>query len=149
MDRVDCLTAGGSLISISRICDLIKLDFLIKEKIVCLHVQSALFRVLKANELLVSSNDMFLPSKNYKRKLFKKFKWDIPGNSLFDDQLLDVKGQILNKTVQSILFLGNDLIIEIGDDYKIEVLSCTMEKGREIFRVFKKGNIDCHTVIET
>ena len=63
MNIVDYLKAGSRLNSISRICDLIKIDFISEGKVICLHSQSALMRGLKKNELLISSNDIFLPSK--------------------------------------------------------------------------------------
>ena len=51
MNIVDYLTAGSRLNSISRICDLIKIDFISEGKVICLHSQSALMRGLKNNEL--------------------------------------------------------------------------------------------------
>ena len=149
MSIIDCLKKGSSLISISRVCDLIKLDFVNETGLVCLHVQSALMRGLKRDELLISSNDIFLPSRHYKKKLLKKFKWDIPGDSLFDDQLFNFKNEILNKKLQTVQFLGKDLILEFDDNYKIEILSCTLENERELFRIFKKGNLDSHIVVES
>ena len=137
------------LINISRVCDLIKLDFSIKDSIVCLHIQSSLMRGLKANKLLISSSDMFLPSKHYKEKRFKKFKWDIPGNSLFDDQLDDCKEKFINKKLNLISILEKDLILNFDDDYKIEVLAYTLEPDRELFRIFRKGDLDSHLVFET
>ena len=149
MSIVDCLTNGSSLISISRVCDLIKLDFTNETDFICLHVQSALMRGLKRDELLISSNDIFLPSRRYKKKLFKKFKWDMPGDSLFDDQLFNFKNEILNKKLHSVQILGKDLILEFDDDYKIEILSCTLENEREFFRIFRKGDLDSHIVVES
>ena len=149
MDIVDYLKAGSRLNSISRICDLIKIDFISEDKVVCLHSQSALMRGLKNNELLISSNDIFLPSKQYKKKLFRKFKWDIPGNTLFDDQLYDFRDGIINKKIVSIEMLTKDLILYFEGNYRIEILAWTLEPGRELFRVFKKGDLDSHFVIES
>lgn len=149
MDIVDYLKAGSRLNSISRICDLIKIDFISEGKVVCLHSQSALMRGLKNNELLISSNDIFLPSKQYKKKLFRKFKWDIPGNTLFDDQLYDFRDGIINKKIVSIEMLTKDLILYFEGNYRIEILAWTLEPGRELFRVFKKGDLDSHFVIES
>ena len=149
MNIVDYLTAGSRLNSISRICDLIKIDFISEGKVICLHSQSALMRGLKNNELLISSNDIFLPSKQYKKKLFRKFKWDIPGNTLFDDQLMVFEKEVINKNLLSVHVLGKDLILELDDNYKIEILSCTLEKGRELFRMFIKGELDSHIVFDS
>ena len=149
MDIVDYLKAGSRLNSISRICDLIKIDFISEGKVICLHSQSALMRGLKNNELLISSNDIFLPSKQYKKKLFRKFKWDIPGNTLFDDQLYDFRDGIIHKKIVSIEMLTKDLILYFEGNYRIEILAWTLEPGRELFRVFKKGDLDSHFVIES
>lgn len=149
MKSVDYLKNGSRLVSILRICDLIKLDFSTEDGLVCLHIQSALMRGLKGEELLISSYDLFLPSKNYKKRLFKKFKWDIPGNSLFDDQLYDFKDKILNKQILSAEMWGKDLILKFEEDYKIEVLAYTFETDREFFRIFKKGDLDSHIVVES
>ena len=149
MNIIDCLKNGSRLVSISRVCDLIKFDFSNDDGQICLHVQSALMRGLKKDELLISSNDLVLPSKNYKKKLFKKFKWDIPGNSLFDDQLCGFKDRILNKKILSVEMLGKDLILNFDGGYKIEILACTLDAEREFFRIFKKGDLDSHMVIES
>ena len=149
MKTVDCLKNESRLVSISRICDLIKIDFSTEDGYVCLHIQSALMRGLKKNELLISSYDLFLPSKNYRKKLFKKFKWDIPGNSFFDDRLDDFKNEIINKKILSVEMFGKDLVLKFEGNYRIEILSWTLEAGREIFRIFKKGVLDSHMVIET
>lgn len=149
MNIVDYLKAGSRLNSISRICDLIKIDFISEGKVICLHSQSALMRGLKNKELLISSNDIFLPSKQYKKKLFRKFKWDIPGNTLFDDQLMVFEKEVINKNLLSVHVLGKDLILELDDNYKIEILSCTLEKGQELFRMFIKGELDSHIVFDS
>lgn len=149
MEIFDYLSKGGILIGISRVCDLIKLDFSIRDEIICLHIQSSLMRVLKENKLLMSSNDLFLPSKHFKKKPFKRFKWDIPGNSFFDDQLTNIKEQILYKPLCLISILEKDLILNFDDGYKIEILACTLEKERELFRIFRKGDLDSHLIFET
>ena len=149
MNTIDCLKNGSRLISISRVCDLIKLDFSTEDGTVCLHVQSALMRGLQKEQLLISSTDIFFPSKNYKKKLFKKFKWDLPGNTLFDDQLHDFKNRILDKAIFSVQMFGKDLILTFDENYKIEILACTLEQEREYFRIFKKGDLNSHIVVES
>ena len=145
-----CMEKGCCLVSVSRICDLIKLDFLTTEgESVCLHVQTSIFRGLKQNKLLISSQDIYLPSKHYKKKKFIKFKWDVPGNSLFDDQMLDFKKEFLNKKIEEIKIIGKDLVIDFGDGLLIELLCCTLEEERELYRVFKKGDLESHIIVET
>ena len=106
-------------------------------------------RGLQKEQLLISSNDIFFPSKNYKKKLFKKFKWDLPGNTLFDDQLHDFKNRILDKAIFSVQMFGKDLILTFDENYKIEILACTLEQEREYFRIFKKGDLNSHIVVES
>lgn len=111
-------------------------------------ILNALMRILKDEELLISSNDMFIPGKSYKKSFLKKFKWDIPGNNLFDDCLKNINEELFNKRIQAVSFNGLDLIINLGDDIKIQVLTCTLQQGEEVFRIFKKGDINSHIVVE-
>ena len=150
MTIVERLADGGRLVSISRICDLIKLDFLTEEnEVICLHIQASLMLGKKDEKLLISSNDIYLPSKNQKKSFFKRFKWDTPGNSMFDDQLHDFREKIINKNVDSVQSSGKDLILYFDDNYKIEILACTLERERELYRIFKKGDFESHIVVET
>lgn len=135
--------------SITRICDMIKIDFSSNEKELCLHIQSALFRVVKQDKLLISSNDIYVPSVNYIAKRFKKFKWDVPGNTLFDDCLQKIISKMLGKKVVSVNYDGQDLIINLEGQERIEIISNTLEKECEKFRLFVKGDIDSHIVVET
>ena len=146
---IGCLDKGCCLVNVVRICDMIKLDFLTTEgETVCLHVQTTIFRGLKHNKLLISSRDIYVPSIRYKKKKFRRFKWDIPGNSLFDDQMLDFKKEFLSKKVEGVNVVGKDLILDFGEGLVIELLSCTLEKDRELYRVFKKGDLASHIVVE-
>lgn len=88
------------------------------------------------------------PQKNYKKKPFKKFKWDVPGNSLFDEQVTAFSADILNKKVESVKLIGQDLFINLSFNYKIQVLANTTQAETEVFRIFKKGDLDSHFVIE-
>lgn len=149
MDLFQSLERDGICVACVRICDIIKLDFSVKEETICLHIQSALTRILKDNELLVSSNDMFVPGKNHKKSFFKKFKWDIPGNSLFDDCLDKINDDLLNKKILNVQFIGRDLIINFDSGISIQVLCYTLEQDREVFRIFMKGDLNSHIVIDT
>ena len=149
MNIADFLKSGSTIVSISRVGDLIKLDFLTDDGLTCLHVKNALMRGLKKDKLLISSFDLVLPSKNYKKKLFKKFKWSIPDNSLIDDQLHDFNDGILNKKILSVEMNGKDLILNFEDNYKIEILDFTLELRNELFRISKKGALDNFMIIET
>lgn len=67
MNILDILGNRSVLVSISRICDLIKLDFRNETGMICVHIQSALMRGLKNDKLLISSNDIFCQVKITKR----------------------------------------------------------------------------------
>lgn len=149
MNILDILGNRSVLVSISRICNLIKLDFRNETGMICVHIQSALMRGLKNDKLLISSNDIFLPSKNYKKKPFKKFQWDVPNSTLFDDMLSDFKDEIIEKELCSVQYLGKDLLLKFEDNYRVEILACTLEQDREFYRVFKKGDLDSHFVVES
>lgn len=137
------------LVGIFRIGDLIKLDFSLKNVTYCIHVQNALLRGVKSGELVMSSFDMYLPSKSYRKKLFKKFKWDVSGNNLFDEQLEEFKKYILNKQVKTISRSSLDLVLNFSSDVRIELLANTLEKDKEVYRIFKKDDLDSHYVVET
>ncbi len=148
MNLFNLLSENGILVTFVSVCDLIKLDFLANGDTICIHIQDALFRVFKNDRLIISSNDMFVPAKNYKKKPFKKFKWDVPGNSLFDEQVDAFSADILNKKVESVKLIGQDLFINLSFNYKIQVLANTTQAETEVFRIFKKGDLDSHFVIE-
>ena len=125
------------LLNISRICNLIKLDFETKDnQTICIHIQSALFRGLELGNLLITSNDIYVPSIQHKKSL--KFKWDLPGNTLFDDQLLLFEKKVLGKKVISVDLKNKDLFIELQDNYRLEIIANTLENDTENFRVFTR-----------
>ena len=135
------------LLNISRICNLIKLDFETKDnQTICIHIQSALFRGLELGNLLITSNDIYVPSIQHKKSL--KFKWDLPGNTLFDDQLLLFEKKVLGKKVISVDLKNKDLFIELQDNYRLEIIANTLENDTENFRVFIQGDINSHFVVE-
>ena len=150
MDLFKDLANGGKLDSINRICDLIGIDFLVKEETVCIHVECALVRFFCGKRLVGSSYDMFIPGKNYKADDDSTFEWDIPGNNLFDEQVACFIKEMENQKVRSVSFTGKDLIIDLENDCKIEILSNTLEEDREIFRIFKKDDdLDTDFVVDT
>ncbi|MBQ8197707.1 MAG: hypothetical protein IJZ73_06615 [Clostridia bacterium] len=138
---------GSKLVDIYRVCDLISLDFQTNyENVISVHIQTALFRVCKEDDILISSYDMYIPRKNFKKR---RFKWDKAGNSLFDEQLEMFEKDFVNKTIVKIDFCGKDLRIYLDDNYKIDILANTLEEDNEIFRIFVRGDLDSHFVVET
>lgn len=47
-----------------------------------------------------------------------------------------------------IKLIGQDLFINLSFNYKIQVLANTTQAETEVFRIFKKGDLDSHFVIE-
>lgn len=134
---------------IARICDLIKINFETCEKEVCLHIQKALFRVIEYENLLISSWDMGIPSKNFKKKLFKRFKWDIAGNTLYDDEVRENEKKLLGRIVNDVIFHGKDLILLLENNLRLEIIADTLKSDYEIFRIFELNNLDSHYVVES
>ena len=137
---------GGKLNALSRICDLIKIDFEVFGKKICLHIQDATFRIIKSGKLLVVNSDMSVPRKNFNKK---KFKWDEPGATLFDDQVAEYKEELINSQVADVLVSEKDLILTLNSGLRIEILHDTLESGREVYRIFESGNLESHYVMET
>ena len=140
---------NSKILGIVRICDLIKINFKSCEKEICIHVQKALFRIVESEKLLVSSWDIGIPGKNYKRKLFQKFKWDIPGNTLYDDEINDNKDKLLDTAVIDVFSNGKDLILQLENNLRIEIIADTLQPEHEIYRVFELNNLESHYVIES
>jgi len=135
--------------SIVRICDLIKINFEVGKKEICLHVQKALFRVIESENLLISSYDMGIPSKNFKEKLFKRFKWDISGNTLYDDEIKNNENKLLGAVVKNIISNGKDLVLQLENGLRIEVIADTLKPDYEIYRIFELNNLESHYVVES
>ena len=92
---------------------------------------------------------MFAPGRKYQKRRFKKFKWDEPGMSLFDDEIVDFCESSCNVVVQKILVKEDDLEIVLSNGFTIEIFKNTLERDHEIYRLFTKGDLESHFVVET
>lgn len=140
---------ASKIASMSRICGMVKIDFEDSASTYCLHIETALFRIIKDGVLLCSNSDMYRPGKQYKKKIFKKFKSCDSDLSLFDEQLKLCKTLIAEEVVENIAINGSDLIVTLANGYRIEVYADTLEEDCEIFRFFIKGDLESHFVVET
>gem|GEM_PF-6916962 len=140
---------GGKINHIGRTCDLIMIGFDFPDKELGLHVQKALFRVSAPEKLLICSGDMWTPGDNYQKKLFKKFQWDNPGDSLFDEQVEKYEEMLLGATVDSASQSAKDLIIKLNNGLSIEVLADTLVPEHEVYRLFQRNDLESHYVVET
>ena len=124
---------GGRITDITRVCDLVSLRvFLPSKKVVYIHIQT-FFRVLWKDGLIISSEDMYRCAEWGDKE---HFKWDVPGNSIFDDSIkkhLDIikKSHIIGVTKQT----AGDLIIFLEDDLSLQLLVNTVE-SEEKYRIF-------------
>ena len=127
----------SKIIKISRICDLICIEFETREqKEVYLHIQS-FFRIIRNKKIILSSEDMYRCGEKCNSE---QFEWDIPGNSIFDECLINNKDlyqyQLLNVKFTKygdVRFLfENNIIIQIMID-----TTCIEEK----YRIFDSNAI--------
>lgn len=123
-NNIKSLIVGAEIRWIKRICNLIMFDLLDKSgNELSLHIE-CFMKVLKDNKIIVSTNDIYIPGKLYKKR---KFKFDKPGASLFDEtlnaNLKDIKRKIADVQIQNNdmqISLENDIIIKIIPDTTIE-----------------------------
>lgn len=140
---------GGMLNSISRVCGLIKLGFLsLNGETVCIHSQGSLLRVLKNNRLVLSSEDLFVPWAKYNAEKNQEFSCDYLDITLFDDELEQIINSIIGLRIISVKTIGDDLYIVLESDYTVSILPNTLEKDTENYRVFIKGDLNSHYVVE-
>ena len=140
---------GGKINHIGRTCDLIMIGFDFPDKELGLHVQKALFRVSAPEKLLICSGDMWTPGDNYQKKLFKKFQWDKPGDSLFDEQVKQHKAMLLGAIVDSATQSAKDLIIKLNNELSIEIFADTLVPEHEVYRLLHYHDWESHYVVET
>ena len=120
---------GGRITDITRVCDLVSLKVLLpSKKAVYIHIQT-FFRVLWKDRLIISSEDMYRCAEGGDKE---NFKWDVPGNSVFDDSIkkhLDIikKSHIIGVTKQT----AGDLIVYFVD--------WDSEDSKGTLKVYKNG----------
>ena len=136
----------GEVHEIKRTCDLVMFEFIFPGKdSVCLHIQRS-FRVLDGDKLLISYDDMYEPSEKFKKK---KFQYDIPGDTLFDDAVKQHRQKLLGAKVSKVYCSGKDLFLELDNNIRIEVLEDTVQTGVELYRIFEDNDEFRHFIVET
>ena len=97
-----------------------------------LHIQS-FFRFLKKDRLLISSEDMYRCGK---KCIPERFRWDEPGNSLFDEALDTNIDIITGSKIKKIVKEANgDLTIVFENSLSLQILIDTIE-SEEKYRIF-------------
>ena len=75
---------GGKINNISRVCDLICIE-ISNNKNTFIHIQS-FFRILKNNKVIIYTEDIYRCKKYINSD---NFNWDIPGDSIFDEAVMN------------------------------------------------------------
>lgn len=124
---------GGKISAISRICDLISIEIeTVDKKKTYLHIQS-FFRIIKFNEIIVSSEDMY---RCFEKEKKENFKWDIPGDSIYDHSLKQCINEILKLKIVDVHRNNiGDLSIILENDISLQTFINTCEE-EEKYRIF-------------
>ncbi len=105
------------------------------------------FRVLKNEMLVLGSNEMYVPRTDFGGS-YDEFKWDIPGENLYDEIRDSLMQEFIDKEVFVQKIMANcfgDLKIYLSEDYVIEVFnnSCCEES----WRFFDNEELHPHLVV--
>lgn len=139
----------ATLNSISRVCGLIKLDFrALSGEIICVHSQSSLLRILQNDRLVLSSEDLFALGAKYNAEKDKEFSCDYLDITLYDDELEQIIDSLIGLKITDVKTVGNDLYIVLENNFKVSILPNTLEKDIENYRIFIKGDLNSHYVVE-
>lgn len=120
---------------IKRTCNLIMLDLdsTQQNNHVNIHIE-CLLKILKDDAVIASTNDIYYPGRNVKHK---KFRWDRPNMSLFDDCIIDNQNLILFQKVVDVMFINKELKMFLENGVIIEFIPDTV-KDLEAYRIFNK-----------
>lgn len=133
----------SKIVDISRVCDLICVQFETRDKKeISLHVQS-FFRIIRGQQIILTSEDMYRCGKKCDSEVFE---WDIPGNSIFDECLCSNKRWIYKERLIKIKRKKcGDLLLTFENNMFMQIFvdtTCVEEK----YRIFDDSQ---DSVIET
>ena len=140
---------NSKVVKIYRVCEIACFVFeLSNKKNLNLHV-SCFLRIFDSNgELVISSNNMFDRSPNYKKKWYKKYDWSKVGATIFDDAIKEFKNKICSTKIESFKFEGKDIRIKFENDMRMDILISVTKYNDlnycENYRIFEKGKFDEH-----
>lgn len=132
------LLVGAKINWIKRTCDLIMFDFIKMNNSVALHSE-CFVRISQKDTTLLSSNDIYVCGRNTKKR---KYRWDKPGASLFDESLIDCKELVYDKEIVDVLIENAGLKIVLNDDILIEIIPNSVQDV-EHYRIFTKDEVIC------
>ena len=105
-------------------------------------------RIFKDNRPVLSSEDLFAPGAKYNAEKHKEFSCDYLDITLFDDELEQIIDSIIGLKITDVKIIGNDLYIDLENNFKVSILPNTLEKDTENYRIFIKGDLNSHYVVE-
>ena len=132
---------GSKISKISRVCDLVSIQFSTCNKmIVTLNIQ-CFFRVLKNNKVLICSEDMYRCASAFEQE---SFEWDIPGKSVYDQTVKKHIKELTNLVVVDCKQNDSgDISIMFEDDNVLQIFVDTT-MSEEKYRIFNDN--DCFVV---
>ncbi len=131
---LNILLKDSKIQAIKRTCNLIMVSIIDKqEKLFCLHSE-CFFRVYHNKRNLLCSEDMYIKGRKTKRR----FKWDKPSSSLFDDCIFDNSKLIIGINISDIKFFDNELRIFLENGVVVEIIPNTTRDDVESYRLFSK-----------
>ena len=122
---------GGKINNISRVCDLICIE-ISNNKNSFIHIQS-FFRILKNNKVIISTEDIYRCKKDINSD---NFNWDIPGDSIFDEAVMNYYSILTNsQIIEASKNITGDLYILLENNLFLQIIVDTSE-SEEKYRVF-------------
>ena len=131
-DEIKALLKGATIASVKRTCDLVMFTFRLPDgREIYLHLTCFLL-ILYHNMRLACSNDMFVKGDQCRKR---RFKWDSPGDSLFDESLAKEESKWKGKRVTLFDMYDGTLRIVLEDNIKIFIIPDST-KEKEFYRLF-------------
>lgn len=132
--NIGALIVEAKIQWIKRTCNLIMFDLLDKNDYsICLHVE-CFMKIIKDNKIIACTNDMYTPGENCHKK---KFKWDKPGTSLFDETLQANLKEVVNKRINEVKIQNNELYLHLENNVIIEIIPDSVTDS-EAYILFSK-----------
>ncbi|MBQ8371352.1 MAG: hypothetical protein IJX38_00220 [Clostridia bacterium] len=135
---------GCKLDGASRILNLASLEFKSKEsESIHLHIQ-CFFRIVSGSTVLVSSDDMYECRSNVDPD---DFEWDAPGQSLYDECILEKHKEILfsSAIISAEKNSIGDLVIRFENCLELQAFVNSTTEDCEMYRIFDEKE---HFVVE-
>lgn len=134
-DELNEIFIDARLVEIKRHCDLIMLEFCLKNGTHGFIHLSCFFKILFSDKTIICSGDMFREGRNESKK---EFNWDEPGLSIFDDCVKDNMELLCQSKIKYIQFRNNELMFSFDNNLFLEIIPDSSETEFEFYRIFVK-----------